>query len=1058
MDKQRTNGGLSAFSVLLVMAALSIVGIASLPLLNVQYKPSTPGSSINVSYSYPSASPEVVEAEVTSKIEAVMSRLGGCISTSSVSRTGSGRTTVSFRKGTDMAVARLEVASAIRNLYTELPSSVSYPSISLDASGQKPSTSVSYRIRGSLPSQEIEKYAREHIMPALSVIDGVDNVSLSGATPYHWIVRFDELKASSLGISASDISEAFRAYYSDEVIGLSHTSEGIMAVKLTSMDDGNFGDIPVANVAGRVVYLGEIADWKYQESLPTSYYRINGLNTVTVSLSSSADVNLLSVVSAVKERMMQLQTEFPEELSVSLAYDASEYVSAELNKIYLRTGLCLLILLLFVFAVSRSWRYMLIIVATLFVNLLISLAIYAFAGISIHIYTLAGITVSLGIIIDTSIVMIDHYARFRNRKAFASLLAAVGTTVAALLLVLLLPEKEKANLTDFIWVIVLNLSVSLMVSYLFIPALMHYLPVRTYDVGASMRKRRRQLKRRRLYERYIAWGIRHKWVYVLVLVIGFGIPLCVLPQASSLENKKDKNTWDRVMEKIVGWKPYADNRNRIDDLAGTSFAAFYKALDRSNFYREPQPPVLTIRAGMLEGATVHQLNDVVKSMENFLAGFDEIKVFTTTVSSYDNAQIQVEFKPEYEYSYFPLQLKSEVTRMAINFGGANWSVYGIDENGFNNNIVTYYKSNAIRLIGYNYKDLLAYAEYLQEYLSTNRRVSELEIWGAGSRARPRKEFNMRFDFYRMASLGITPRSYYSSLSSRLYDSRLGTVFTDGEMTDVVLRSSELEEYDLWHVLNAPVKVDSLLVSLSDVGDMDIRLSGVDISRSDQSYELNVVFNFIGSYELSRRVVSRAVDHMNDEVLPIGYKAENQQSGWFDDNKDKYAWLIFLIVAVIYVMLAITFESLRLPLAVILMIPIAFIGLFLTFGLSDLSFDQGGFAAFVMLCGIVVNAGIYLLLTYKQQLSVSSNRKIRAYVRAFGIKITPIMLTIISTVLGLIPFLTDGPDEVFWFDFAIGTISGMLFSLIAIFFYLPVFAVSRDRMSAVDSKARALKGY
>ena len=287
------------------------------------------------------------------------------------------------------------------------------------------------------------------------------------------------------------------------------------------------------------------------------------------------------------------------------------------------------------------------------------------------------------------------------------------------------------------------------------------------------------------------------------------------------------------------------------------------------------------------------------------------------------------------------------------------------------------------------------------------------------------------------------------------------MFTDGEMTDVVLRSSELEEYDLWHVLNAPVKVDSLLVALSDVGDMDIRLSGVDISRSDQSYELNVVFNFIGSYELSRRVVSRAVDHMNDEVLPIGYKAENQQSGWFDDNKDKYAWLIFLIVAVIYVMLAITFESLRLPLAVILMIPIAFIGLFLTFGLSDLSFDQGGFAAFVMLCGIVVNAGIYLLLTYKQQLSVSSNRKIRAYVRAFGIKITPIMLTIISTVLGLIPFLTDGPDEVFWFDFAIGTISGMLFSLIAIFFYLPVFAVSRDRrdrMSAVDSKARALKGY
>ena len=1044
MGRQQSNGGLSAFSVLLVMAALSIVGIASLPLLNIQYKPSTPGTSINVSYSYPSASPEVVEAEVTSKVEAVMARLGGCVGTSSVSRTGSGRTTVNFRKGTDMAVARLEVASAIRNLYPELPPGVSYPGISLDASGQRSSTSVSYRIKGSLPSHEIEKYAREHIMPELALVEGVDNVSLSGATPYQWIITFDELKASSLGISASDISTAFRAYYSEDVLGLTQTAQGTMAVRLSSDDSGSFGDIPVANVSGRVVYLGEIAEWKYQEALPSSYYRINGLNTITLSVGSSGDANLLSTVAAVKERMLQLQSEFPEELSASLAYDASEYVSAELNKIYLRAGLCLLILLLFVFAVSRSWRYMLIIVATLAVNLLISLAIYAYAGISIHIYTLAGITVSLGIIIDTSIVMIDHYARFRDRKAFVSLLAAVGTTVVALVLVLLLPEKERANLTDFIWVIVLNLSVSLVISLLFIPSLMHYLPVRTYEKSPSLKKLRRQACRRRIYERYIAWGLKHRWVYVLLFLTGFGIPLCVLPQASTLEGKKDKNMWDKAVEAVVNWGPYAARRAEVDRIAGSSFAAFYRALDRSNFYREPQPQILSIRAGMLEGSTVHQLNEVVKSMENFLAGFDEIKVFTTSVTSYDNAQIQVEFKPEYEYTYFPVQLKSEVTRMAINFGGANWSVYGIDENGFNNNIVSYYKSHSITLTGYNYNDLLGYAEYLQDYLAPNKRVTELEIWGAGSRARPRKEFNMEYDFERMATLGLTPQSYYSALSSRLHDSRLGSVLSDGEMTEVLLRSSELERYDLWHVLNAPVMADSVLVSLSDVGNMDIRMSGVDISKSNQSYELNVVFNFIGSYELSRRVVSRAVEHMNEEVLPIGYKASNSRGGWFEESKDKFAWLIFLIVAAIYVMLAITFESLRLPFAVIFMVPISFIGLFLTFGLSDLSFDQGGFAAFVMLCGIVVNAGIYLLLTYKQQLQSVCGRRgqIRAYARAFGIKITPIMLTVVSTVLGLIPFLTDGPKEVFWFDFAIGTISGMLFSLIAVIFYLPVFALSR----------------
>ena len=112
----------------------------------------------------------------------------------------------------------------------------------------------------------------------------------------------------------------------------------------------------------------------------------------------------------------------------------------------------------------------------------------------------------------------------------------------------------------------------------------------------------------------------------------------------------------------------------------------------------------------------------------------------------------------------------------------------------------------------------------------------------------------------------------------------------------------------------------------------------------------------------------------------------------------------------------SFESLKYPLAVILLIPVSFIGVFLVFGLSDFTFDQGGFAAFVMLSGIVVNAGIYMV---NEMTGDRSGRDgVRKYVRAFNHKIKPVMLTVISTVLGLIPFLFDGPDEVFWFAFAI----------------------------------------
>jgi multidrug efflux pump subunit AcrB len=1034
------------------MVVLSVVGIASIPMLNIQYKPSDSGKTMSVSFSYPGASPEVVETEVTSRIEGLASRLKGNVEVSSDSYHGGGRVRVKFRKGTDMASARLELASSIRNIFSDLPDGVTYPSISHNTSGQKASTAVSYLIKGGLPSQEIEKYAREHIMPKLSEIDGVDNVYLYGATPYHWVITFDATKAASARVDASDIASAFKSAYSETLIGLSNAGDKTFAVRLSSMNDQeDFGDIPIKNAEGRIIHLRDIADWKYQESLPGSYYRVNGLNTITLSIGVVGDVNLLTVTKNVRETMLELQEEFPEEITAGIAYDSSEYVSRELDKIYLRTGLCILILLLFVFIVNRSWRYMLIIVLTLAVNLLIALAIYAFAGISIHIYTLAGITVSLGIIIDTSIVMIDHYAHFRNRKAFPSLVAAIGTTIAALLMVLLLPESDKANLKDFVWVISLNLVVSLVVSWLFIPALMDYLPVKVGKGFSLFRKRRRLAMTTNLYRGYITWGIRHRWVYIIIFILTFGIPLCVLPTSAQMEKKTDKNLWQRGVEKVVSWKPYADNRQAIDKIAGSSFGAFYRALGRSNFYREPEPKTLHINAGMLEGCTVHQLNEVVKSMENYLAGFDQIKVFTTNVYSYDNASIIIEFKPEYEDTSFPSQLKSLVTSMAINFGGANWSIYGIDENGFNNNIVTNYKSHRITLKGYNYQELRLYAEHLADYLSKNKRVSGAEVWGAGWNARPKTEFNLSYDFEKMAVLGLNPYQYYSALSNRIYEGYISSINTDGEMTEVVLRSSDVDKFDYWHVLNAPIQSGEVYVPLNKIGCVEKRLSGMTISRSQQSYELSVCFDFIGSYDLSRRVIESAVEYMNEEVLPIGYKASNSQGGWWDENKDKYAWLIFLIVAAIFVMLAMTFESLKLPFAVIFMIPISFIGLFLTFGLSDLSFDQGGFAAFVMLCGIVVNAGIYLVLTYKDVLSENPRLACsRAYMKAFRRKIKPIMLTVISTVLGLIPFLTDGPQEVFWFDFAVGTIGGMVFSVIAVIFVLPVFVSTCGSRSGQDS--------
>ena len=1023
----------TSFSVLLITAALSLLGLLSVRGLNLRYTPSPRTLSLQVQVTYPDASPEVIESEVVSRIEASLAGMKSCRSISSTSSRGRGHINMTLARGTDLQAARFEASMRIASLWPSLPSGVHYPYLSAGGA-QGNGGQMIYRLRSPLPSSRIASYAKDHLVYPLSSLPGVERVGVSGVTPYEWVVIFDYPSAEALGITGSDIVTALGRFSRNEIVGLVSEDGEIRTVRLSAGSDRKddfsdfFSSIPVKQVGQRIVSLDEIAECRYQESQPEYYFRLNGLNTVTLSIDVVPDANLLTVAASVRKTMEELGASFPSQMAADLSYDSSEYVSKELRKIIFRTVLCLLVLLLFSFLIGRSWKQMLILMLSLISGLLVSLGLYRLCSLPIHIYTLAGITVSFGIMIDTSILMIDHYGRCRDRHSFPSILFAVLTTVAALLIVLLLPEKERLNLTDFLWVIIINLSVSLAVCYWLVPALMETLSYTETRRPTPVRKLRLRALKLARYEAFLRKGIRFRWALLVLLVISFGIPLCLIPQASSLD-KDDRSGIARLSR----WTPYASHRYVLDKILGTSFTLFHKSLNRSTFYRVPERKVLYIRAGMPEGCTVAQLNEVMLSMENFLAGFDEIETFTTQIHDAENGQIEVRFKKEWEDTGFPSSLKAQVTSAAISFGGANWTVSGVDDNYFNNYVVTDLKSDRILLKGYNYDELIGYAQILVSYLRKNRRISEPEIRAGGGWDRPSTEVHIKYDLESLAKLKLNPEHYFGALSSRLFSMPAGKVMTDGRLTDVTVRSSEAETFDLWHVQAVPIRVDSLSISLSQIGSVEKRRSKIDITREDQAYAVQVCYNFIGSYPLSKKVAEDALRHMNQDILPVGFRAE-VPGGWFDTDRERYGWLILLIVAVIYTMLCVAFESFRSPVAVILMIPVSFIGLFLVFGLTNLSFDQGGFAAMVMLCGITVNAGIYLVSELK---SLGGGDPVHRFIRAFGRKIAPISLTLLSTILGLIPFLSDGPTEVFWFDFAVGTIAGLVFSIVAIIIYLPI---------------------
>ena len=265
--------------------------------------------------------------------------------------------------------------------------------------------------------------------------------------------------------------------------------------------------------------------------------------------------------------------------------------------------------------------------------------------------------------------------------------------------------------------------------------------------------------------------------------------------------------------------------------------------------------------------------------------------------------------------------------------------------------------------------------------------------------------------------------------------------------DLKLVSEARDYFEVWNLRNEYMTMGGKNVRFSDLGEISKRSSGNDIYREDQQYVLTVRYEYVGSSRQSDRFYESEIERMNEEVLPVGYKASDEWGGWFFSfgrNSGLYIGLLLVVVAIIYFICAMLFESLVYPLLIIGLIPISFIGVFLIFAITGFRFDQGGFASLVMLSGISVNAGIYLINEYTRQAGLKKYRGCKLYIRAFNHRIIPILLTVLSTILGLIPFLTEGDKDVFWFAFALGTMGGLLFSIVALVVFMPVWMPMRQR--------------
>lgn len=1083
---------ISSFTLIVAFLCVALAGIAFIPLLPVKLSPSRTLPSLSINFSMPNTSARVIEMEVTSRLESMLARIKGIKEIRSTSGNGWGYISLELDKHTNVDAARFEASTIVRQTWPELPKGVGYPSLQMNRPNESSSRwFMSYTLNAAATPIFIQRFAEDHIKSRLSQIPGINRIEVTGATPMEWRLEYDSRQLTSLGITIGKIQQAINLYYQREFLGtgdISVTQGGNEWIRLALVPEHvenkfNPAAITITDKDGKMIRLDQVLKVVRAEQNPSSYYRINGLNSIYLSIMAEETANQLELSKKIKSEMDHIHSILPAGYEMHVRYDATEYIQDELSKIYVRTGLTILILLFFVLLITRNFKYLFLIVVSLTVNLAIAVIFYYLLGLEMQLYSLAGVTISLSLVIDNTIVMTDHIRHRHNRKSFLSILAATLTTIGALVIIFFLEERIRLNLQDFAAVVIINLAVSLFIALFFVPAMIDKLDMEYsrkkirknrkwlrfnweskprwiqrigYVVRTKMSPRRITVYFGRFYRWQIRFLCRWRVIACILLVLAFGLPVFLIPE--KIDDPKGKPA--ELYNKVVTSTTYKEKvKPVIDKVFGGALRLFVQKVYEGSYFTRSEEKVLSVTATLPNGTTLEQMNTLVQRMESYLSEFKEIKQFQTNINSPRRANISVYFTKQSEKTGFPYTLKSKIISKALELGGGSWSVYGLEDQGFNNDVRESAGSYQILMYGYNYDELYAWAEKLKEKLLTYRRIKEVLINSEFSYYKDDyQEFYFDLNKAQLIQEDILPIHLFESIKPVFRrDMHVGSILVDNELEALKLSSRQSHEFDIWNMQFVPQLVLGKPYKLSELAAIKKGQTPQQVVKVNQQYTLCLQYEYIGAGNQGNKIQERVLKEFNP-TLPMGYSAKSNSNYWRWGQKDyKQYFLLFLIIVIIFFTTSILFNSLKQPLAVICVIPISYIGVFLTFYWFKLNFDQGGFASFVLLCGITVNASIYILNEFNQiRIRKPLMPPLRAYLKAWNAKIIPIFLTVVSTILGFVPFMV-GNKEGFWFPLAAGTIGGLIMSIIGIFFYLPIFSIKRKELNLAKRKKWRLFG-
>ena len=1001
--------------VTIAMAYMTIaaLGVAAWRNMPVELLPDTDLPRLTVSAEWIGNSPEVVEAFLTSPIEAEIQQVQGVEKITSTSSEGLASIDVEFSLDTDMEFARLELSERLAALRDRLPTGARMPQVENyvpEEFEDQTRPLLLYTATGPYTLEYLREYVDDDMRTDLVQMNGVGRVDVQGGRERILQVELDEGRIQALGLRPEDVRQRILALEVVEEAGAVDTRPGMfrtIAIRQRAESADDIRRLPLLEDRGRIVRVEDVGRVFPTYEEPSFHYRVDGFPAVSFYVYRAPRTNAVKTADAVKARLAQLESGFPRGFRLVENYDQSEDIRAQLSNLRTRAllsaGIVLVVLLIFL----RSMRAAVIVFSTVAFAVLITINLMYFAGFTMNMLTLMGLAMGFGLVVDNAIVVLENIYRYRRsgmsapeaayrgpRDVVVPILAATGTTVIVVIPFVYLQGELRIYYVPLAMVVGISLIASMAVAFSFIPSLGARLMDRIRpriesaegqdpgQIGPSAAVPSRHLLER-LYSLLVRHSLRHPWVTVFAAVV-------MLAGSYYL--------FDRYVTRNVLWGRFGFGEDTYIDIN----------------IRQPR------------GEELERTDELARFFEEKLRRMPEVETFTTQVGP-QAARIRVEFPENLKYTNIPVAIKEQMVQYSLLFGGTDVRVYGYGPSfygGGGGSSPNY----SIKVLGYNYDRVREIAEDLGARLTRYSRIREVDTNSAGNWFQRDRVTEIVVDIDRV-SLGLhqlTAQEAVDYVGATVRGvNQTGSIRVAGEEMQVSVKLADYDRVDVDRLRETLIPTAAgEAVRLGDVARISEREVLNRVIRENQQYQRLVTYEFRGPTKLGDRVKDAVI---NATDLPPGYTIEDEQQwGWSAEEQQQIWGVLLVSIVLVFMVTAALFESLRQPMCVLLTVPMALIGVFLIFFYTNAAFTREAWIGVIMMGGIVVNNAILLIDHVNQLRRRQAVDLEEALVRGTLERVRPILMTSLTTVCGLLPLVlfAESANANIWNALAYALIGGL----------------------------------